>query len=127
MIQSLRLPFYLGLGGPISTGQQWLSWIHVDDLALILWYAIENDNVKGVLNGTAPLPVRSRHFTQAYASALYRPHLVPMPAFIPNMVFGSEAAKVMLEGQRVLPERTMQLGYKFTFPDIESACKQLAS
>lgn len=127
MIQNIRLPFYLGGGGPIGSGQQWLSWIHIDDMAGILWHAIENEHVTGVLNGTAPLPVHSKHFTKAFASALRRPHLVPLPSFVVQTVFGSEAATVMLDGQYVLPKRTMESGYSFKFPDVESACKNLAS
>ncbi|KAH9515519.1 hypothetical protein Btru_011326 [Bulinus truncatus] len=127
VIQNIKMPFYLGLGGPIGSGKQWFSWIHVEDMAGIIVYAIENDHVKGILNGTSPNPVRSEEFTKAYASALCRPHLVPLPSFAANAMFGKEGGAVLLEGQKVLPKRTLELGYQFKYPSIESACKQLVS
>lgn len=127
MVENIKLPFYLGLGGPIGSGKQWLPWVHVDDVAGIVMYAVENDHVTGVLNVTAPSYVTSREFTKAYASALFRPHLIPMPGFVAQTVFGSEAASVMLEGQKVLPKRTLEMSYKFRYPDMKSACKELTS
>uniref|UniRef100_A0A0B6ZIY9 DUF1731 domain-containing protein n=1 Tax=Arion vulgaris TaxID=1028688 RepID=A0A0B6ZIY9_9EUPU len=127
MVANIKTPFSLGLGGPIGSGKQWLSWIHVEDLVGIIMHAVETEHCKGVLNATAPKPVTSGTFTKAYASALHRPHLFPMPAFVANAMFGSEAAEVMLDGQKVLPKRTLEMGYQFKYPDIESACKNLVS
>ncbi|XP_005109612.1 epimerase family protein SDR39U1 [Aplysia californica] len=127
MVQNLKTPFYLGAGGPIGSGKQWLPWIHVDDMVGIILFSVENDNVKGVLNGTAPGVVASGEFTKSFASAMWRPHLFPMPAFVVNNMFGSEAGIVMLEGQKVTPKRALELGYKFKYPDVTSACKELVS
>jgi len=125
MVQNLKLPFYLGGGGPIGSGKQWLPWIHVEDIAGIIMFCVENDNVEGVLNGTAPGVASSEEFTKSFASAMCRPHFVPFPAFACNLMFGAEGASIMLEGQQVLPKKTLDLGYTFKYPDILSACKEL--
>ena len=125
MVQNLKLPFYLGGGGPIGSGKQWLPWIHVEDIAGIIMFCVENDNVEGVLNGTAPGVASSEEFTKSFASAMCRPHFVPFPAFACNLMFGAEGASIMLEGQKVLPKKTLDLGYTFKYPDILSACKEL--
>ncbi|CAL1539997.1 unnamed protein product [Lymnaea stagnalis] len=127
VIQNIKTPFSLGLGGPIGSGKQWFPWIHVEDMAGIILHAVENDRVSGILNGTAPNPVRSGEFTKAYASALFRPHLIPLPSFAVNAMFGQEGGTILLEGQKVLPKRTLEAGYKFKYPTIELACKQVAS
>uniref|UniRef100_A0A2C9JMW9 DUF1731 domain-containing protein n=1 Tax=Biomphalaria glabrata TaxID=6526 RepID=A0A2C9JMW9_BIOGL len=127
VIQNMKMQFYLGLGGPIGSGKQWFSWIHIEDMAGIILYAIENDKVTGILNGTAPNPVRSEEFTKAYASALWRPHLIPLPSFVLNAVFGTEAGTILMEGQKVLPKRTLEFGYKFKYPTISEACRLLTS
>ena len=123
MIQQLYYPFYFGLGGTIGfNGSQWLPWIHVTDLAGIFFHAITNDNVSGVLNGTAE-SATNYDFTKAFAGALCRPAIFPTPGFVMNLVFGSERAKVILEGQNVKPIRTLESGYKYVYFDLKSACK----
>jgi NAD dependent epimerase/dehydratase family enzyme len=88
----LYYPFYFGLGGTIGfNGSQWLPWIHVTDLAGIFFHAITNDNVSGVLNGTAE-SATNYDFTKAFAGALCRPAIFPTPGFVMNLVFGSERA-----------------------------------
>lgn len=111
----------------MGSGKQWFPWIHVEDLAGIVLHAVENEQVTGVLNGTSPNPVLSQEFTKAYASALHRPHLFPLPSLVVNAVFGAEAGPVLLDGQKVLPKRTLESGYKFQYPTVQAACKQLAS
>ena len=127
MIQNIKVPFYLGGGGPIGDGKQWLPWIHVDDVAGLIWHSIENSSVDGVLNGTSPGVVTSGEFTQKYASAMRRPHLIPFPSFAVNLMFGQEAGALMLKGQNVYPRRSIRSGYNFKYADIESACKELVS
>ena len=127
VVEDIRLPFSLGLGGPIGSGNQWFPWVHVEDIAGIVQHAIETDTVTGVLNGTAPGPVKSSEFTKAFASALCRPHIFPLPEFAVKTVFGSEEANMLLDGQKVLPKRTQDSGYVFKYPDIQSACKQVVS
>ncbi|KAL8605936.1 hypothetical protein ACOMHN_024760 [Nucella lapillus] len=127
MIQQIYLPFFMGLGGPISSGEQWFPWIHVSDIAGLVFHAIRNDNVSGILNGVAPQSATNAEFTKAFASAMCRPAFFPVPGFVMNWVFGHERGKVILEGQKVIPKRTLESGYKFSYPDLASACKNLSS
>lgn len=110
--------FKAGLGGIIGNGRQWSSWIHIDDVVGI--YLLALDRAEGALNATAPEPVRNIDFTWALASALHRPAFLPVPAFALHAIFG-EGASVLTTGQRVLPERTLSLGYEFHYPQIAAA------
>ena len=113
------LPLYrAGLGGPIATGSQWYSWIHIDDQVGIYLAAI--DGAAGVLNATAPEPVTNRDFTRALGEAVRRPTLLPTPGFAIGLALG-EGAMVVTRGQRVLPERTLATGYRFRYPSIDAA------
>ena len=118
----LLWPFRLGLGGKIASGRQWCSWIHVDDLIGI--YLMALDGAQGTLNATAPNPVRNEEFAAALGAALNRPTPFPVPAFAVRALLG-EGSTVLLEGQRVLPERTQRLGYAFRFPALEPALAQI--
>jgi uncharacterized protein len=114
--------FRTGLGGPVASGAQWNSWIHLDDVIGIYLLAI--DGYRGVLNATAPNPVTNRDFTRALAAAVHRPALFPAPEFALKLVFG-EGAYIVSEGQCVVPEATLAAGYRFRFPDIDEACADL--
>ena len=114
--------FRTGLGGPVASGAQCYSWIHLDDVIGIYLLAI--DGYRGVLNATAPNPVTNRDFTRALAAAVRRPALFPAPEFALKLVFG-EGAYIVSEGQRVVPEATLAAGYRFRFPDIDGACADL--
>ncbi|KAK3086633.1 hypothetical protein FSP39_021228 [Pinctada imbricata] len=126
MIQQTYLPFFLGLGGPIGSGKQWFPWIHVEDLAGIFVHALTNENVSGILNGVAPEPVTNAGFAKAFGKALHRPAFIPLPSFVMQGVYGSTRSKMILQGQQVYPKRTLESGYQYLYPDIESACNQLA-
>jgi uncharacterized protein (TIGR01777 family) len=110
--------FKLGGGGVVGDGKQWYSWIHIDDVIGIYQHAI--DGADGIFNATAPKPVTNEEFTQALSRAVHRPAVIPVPAFALKMLLG-EGAVVALEGQRVLPKRTVQTGYTFRHVDIDSA------
>jgi uncharacterized protein (TIGR01777 family) len=112
--------FKLGGGGPIGSGKQWYSWIHIDDQVGIYTRAI--DDLEGILNATAPAPVTNAAFTAALAAALHRPAFLPTPVFALRLLFG-EGALMLTEGQRVLPARTESLGYVFTYPEIGAAMR----
>ncbi len=114
--------FKLGGGGHVAGGNQWYSWIHIDDIVGIYLAAI--DRVGGVLNATAPHPLRNRDFTAALAHAVNRPAFFPIPEFTMNLVFG-EGAIIVTRGQRVLPERTSAQGYTFLYPEIDRAFAQI--
>lgn len=126
MIKQLYIPFFFGLGGPVGSGKQYMPWIHLADLCHLLLYAIENSNVSGILNGVAPQVITNGDFTKAFANALHRPAFLPLPEFAVNTIFGKERAKIMTEGQEVLPKRVLQYGFKHTYPDITSAAKDVS-
>ena len=124
VVNQMMLPFWLGLGGRISTGKQWFPWIHVDDVAGIINHAIENDHVTGVLNGTAPHYITNGEFTKAFARKLSRPAIFPVPEFALSLLYGPERAQTLTTGAKVIPKRTIESGYKYLYPDIESACQE---
>lgn len=125
MLGELLTPFKLGLGGPLAGGGQYVSWIHADDEVGILLWALDNEQVSGVVNATAPEPVTNREFSRALGKALGRPALVPVPGFVLDLKFGREFGAVLRGGQRVLPKRTLELGYEFRYPKLGEALRSL--
>jgi len=125
ILGELLLPFKLGLGGPLAGGRQWLPWIHLSDEIGVLTWALDNDSVSGVVNGTAPNPVTNKEWSKALGRALGRPAVLPIPGLAVEVKFGREFGKVAQGGQRVLPKRTEELGYAFKFPAIDGALRDL--
>lgn len=119
-LRQLLTPFKLGVGGPVGSGKQWMSWIHHEDLTGILLLALDNGNAAGPLNGTAPEPVPNKAFGKALGRALHRPAFLPTPGFALRLALG-EVADVVTKGQRVLPKKALALGYTFRFPTIDQA------
>jgi uncharacterized protein (TIGR01777 family) len=124
-LERLLLPFKFFVGGPILPGTQWMSWIHLADHIGILMRALEDDNVRGPINATAPEPMRNRDFTAAVGRALNRPAVVPVPGFALQMMFGELADALLLNGQRVIPARMQSLGYQFQFPQLDGALRDV--
>ena len=121
LLKQLLLPFKLGVGGPIAGGDQYMAWIHLDDeVGLTLW-ALDNQNVDGVINATAPNPVTNREFSKALGRALHRPAVFPVPKLAVAAMRGGELADVVAGGARVIPRRAQDLGYRFRHPDIDEA------
>jgi uncharacterized protein (TIGR01777 family) len=118
-------PFKAFLGGPIGGGAQFLSWIHREDLVALYAFALENHQVLGPLNGTAPNPVTMKDFATALGRALHRPSLLPVPAPVVRLLFG-EMATVVLDGQRVVPTKAEALGFRFRFTQVEAALREIA-
>jgi uncharacterized protein (TIGR01777 family) len=116
-------PFKAGFGGPLGSGQQWMSWIHLDDLAGLIRYAVERP-IEGPVNATAPGPVRNSEFTKTLASTLRRPAFFPVPAFALKLLFG-EMSELLLASQRVLPGAAESAGYQFQYRDLSAALKNL--
>jgi len=117
--------FQKGLGSPLGSGNQWVSWIHERDLVDIYLFLMATNNLSGPINCTAPEPVRNRDLTQALGKAMGRPTLLPaVPGFVVKMVKG-EFGSVLLEGQRVFPKKLLTYGFRFQFSDIEAALKDL--
>lgn len=114
--------FRLGAGGVVASGKQWYSWIHIADEVGIYLHALDGQD--GVLDATAPEPVRNAEFTRALGAAVHRPTLFPTPAFAVDLVLG-EGAVVVTQGQRVLPARTLATGYRFRYATLEPALRAL--
>ncbi len=119
-LEKMLAPFKLGLGGAIGNGQQWYSWIHLDDLIGI--YLLALDGADGAINAAAPEPVTNREFTRLLGVALHRPTILPTPACVLRAMFG-EGADVLIFGQRVEPARALELGYRFRYPLYEDALR----
>jgi uncharacterized protein (TIGR01777 family) len=113
------------LGSPLGRGEQWFSWIHEEDLASIYSYLIAEKNISGPINCTAPNPVRNMDLTTALAQALGKPTFMPaVPGFMLRLIMG-EFGSVLLEGQKVLPNRLLDAGFRFKFPKIKGALQDL--
>ncbi len=112
--------FRAGFGGPIGSGQQWMSWIHRSDLCALIQRSLEDASWTGVINGVAPQPVSMNDFARELGRSLGRPSLLPVPGPILQVLLG-DGAKVVLEGQQVKSERLDSLGFSFRYPDLSSA------
>jgi len=120
-LPQMMRPFEFGVGGKISTGKQWLSWITLDDAVPILRLALENANITGPLNVVSPQPVTNADFTKLLAAALRRPALFPAPAFALRLLLGEMADALLLSSQRVLPAQLQKLNHQFLHPDLAPA------
>ena len=116
--------FKLGLGGPLGDGPQWMSWIHLDDLAQLALFAIENLDLRGPLNASAPWPARNADFTNALAHTLRRPAFFHVPAFLLRAALG-DFSHELLDSKRVLPAAALDHGFRFQFPDLAPALANL--
>jgi len=120
-------PFHLFAGGPIGSGRQVWSWIHVQDWVSMVTWALTTPTVSGPLNLTAPEPVTNREFARTLGRVLHRPALMPAPAFALRLLLGEMADPLMLTGQRALPARAEAHGFQFAFPRLEDALRNLYS
>ncbi|CAM8899280.1 unnamed protein product [Rhodiola kirilowii] len=112
--------FMMFAGGPLGSGEQWFSWIHVDDIVNLIYEAIRNPSYEGVINGTSPNPVRLGEMCDHLGKVMGRPSWLPVPDFALKAVLG-EGASVVLEGQKVIPARAKELGFKFKYPYVRDA------
>ncbi len=123
----LRLPFRLFVGGPVASGTQYLSWIHLDDwLALVTW-ALNTPAVSGAVNASSPMPVTNAEFSEAFARALKRPSWFRVPAFALRMVYGEMAGAMLIRGQRAIPKRTQELGFRFEYRTLAEAMQAVVA
>jgi uncharacterized protein (TIGR01777 family) len=116
--------FRKGLGAKLGSGEQWMSWIHVDDLVNLIIFAIDHPELHGPVNATAPNPVTNAVFTRTLGHVLRRPALFTVPAAVLYLLFG-EMAQVMLTGQRALPLAAQHAGFRFEYPELQQALEQL--
>ncbi|HKM80198.1 MAG TPA: TIGR01777 family oxidoreductase [Candidatus Acidoferrum sp.] len=114
-------PFLWGAGGKIGSGEQWMSWVTLQDVVAILRFASENGAVRGPVNVVSPQPVRNSEFTRVLAETLHRPTLFPAPAFALRLLLGEMAEELLLSSQRAMPAALEKLGYRFLHPDLATA------
>lgn len=124
-LKKMLPPFKLGLGGKIGSGAQYMSWIHLDDMVTLIDFLLHNDQISGAVNATAPKPVTNAVFSAALAKRLKRPALLPMPAPLLKLLFG-EMSDILLYGQRVIPKKLLDAGFRFRYPNLQQALAALA-
>ncbi|MFD2642405.1 TIGR01777 family oxidoreductase [Pseudomonas japonica] len=124
-LSRLRLPFKLGLGGPLGDGRQWMPWIHIDDEIALIDFLLQRDDASGPYNACAPEPVRNREFARRLGRALHRPAFLPLPAPLLKVGLG-ELSTLLLGGQRARPVRALAAGFTFRFNDVQSALDDLS-
>lgn len=120
----MLMPFQLFAGGPLGSGRQWFSWIHRDDLVNLIIFSWRQIEIEGTYNATAPHPVRMKEFCQNLGKVLQRPSWLPVPSFALEMLLG-DAAKVVLEGQQVLPKRTLATRFEYQYPTVKPALEEI--
>ncbi len=113
-------PFRLGLGGPIGHGRQWMSWIDLEDQLNAIDYLLRHQTLSGPFNLTAPLPVTNREFSKTLGKLLQRPAVLPVPALVLRLMLG-EGAELLVEGQRVVPEKLLGAGFEFRYPQLQDS------
>ena len=118
-------PFRMGAGGRIGSGNQWMSWITLDDLVSVIQHAVATDSLRGAVNAVAPSPVTNLDFTRALGQALHRPTLFPMPAFMVRLIFGEMGEALLLGSQRVDCAKLLASGFKFRHPELKPALQAL--
>jgi len=118
--------FKLGLGGPVASGEQCFSWVHIDDLIAVFKWALTHPEITGALNVSAPQPLKQKDFARVLAKTLHRPYGLPMPEFMLKLLFG-EGAQVLTHSSCVLPKRLQDSGFVFQYPDAESALTHIFS
>lgn len=124
MLSMLKLPFRVGLGSVMGKGNQYMSWIHIDDMVGAIIYLLENKEARGSFNFTAPNPVTNKRFSNVLSASLHRPRLFRIPEFILKIVMG-ESATMVIDGQRAIPRHLIDLHYPFKYEKIEDALKEL--
>lgn len=124
MLPVVALPFRWGLGSVLGKGNQYISWIHVQDMVNAIIYLLDMPEAKGIFNLSAPNPVTNKRFSNVLSTTLYRPRLLRMPAFIMKMLMG-EAATMIVDGQRVVPNHLLDLHYRFTYEHLDEALAAL--
>jgi uncharacterized protein len=117
-------PYHFFLGGRVGDGSQWISWIHIDDVVCVLERCITDERIAGPVNLTAPQPVRMDEFGRTIAKIMRRPHWLPVPESFLRLLLG-EMSEIVLEGQKVLPEKLRTLGYSFQHDSLEKAVRHL--
>lgn len=120
----IAMPYKLYAGGPVGSGEQWLSWIHVEDVARAILFAIEHHNIEGAINLTAPHPKKMTDFGRTIAKVLHKPHWLPAPSLLMKIALGKKS-DLVLKGQQVYPNVLLENGFTFTYPTLDVALKNI--
>ncbi|MGD6801009.1 TIGR01777 family oxidoreductase [Rossellomorea vietnamensis] len=123
-LPKMALPYKLFAGGTVGSGKQWMSWIHIGDIAKAIRFVIENKAIEGPVNLTAPTPVTMKELGKTLGDVLNRPHWIPAPGFAIKAALG-EMSTLILEGQKVIPEVLHENGYTFQYPNIKEALQEI--
>lgn len=123
-LPKMLIPYRMFVGGPLGSGDQWYSWVHIDDVVGLIIHSLKNDAVEGPLNVTAPNPTKMNEFGKAIAKEIKRPHWFPTPGFLLRWILG-EMSILVLEGQKVLPSKALETNYQFRYPTIREALQNL--
>jgi len=122
-LKKMMTPFKLGLGGTIGSGKQWMSWIDIEDLCRIYDFVI-NSKIEGAVNAVSPNPIRNKEFTRTLGRILFRPTILPLPAFVVRTIFGEMGEELLLSSTRVKPDKLLNAGFSYQFPLLESSLKK---
>lgn len=123
-LPSMLLPYKMHIGGTIGSGKQWLSWVHVEDVARAIYFAITNENIKGPFNVVAPHAARMKDFGKTIAMIMGRSHWMPVPSMVMRLALG-EQSMLVLEGQHVLPSVLEKQHFTFNYPHLKEALQDL--
>ena len=126
-LAKLLPPFHLGLGGPIGSGRQWMSWIALDDQVRAMEHALFTDSMQGPVNLSAPNPVTNAEFVTTLGRVLGRPAVLPLPAFAVELLYGEMARATILAGQRAVPAALVSAGFAFRWPTLEEALRSITA
>ncbi|MHA1570053.1 MAG: DUF1731 domain-containing protein, partial [Alphaproteobacteria bacterium] len=120
-LPKMMLPYKLFIGGPVGNGGQWTPWIHLADEIGAILFLLDRDDLEGPFNLVAPQQVKQKEFARALGKALGRPSFMPTPAFMLKLVFGEMAEELLLSGQRAVPRKLLNAGFKFQYTDLQKA------
>jgi uncharacterized protein (TIGR01777 family) len=126
-LAKMLTPFRLGMGGRIGSGEQWMSWIALDDAVGCIDHALSNDRLHGPVNAVAPNPIKNREFTRTLGKILRRPTLFPLPGYVAHLAFGEMADELLLASTRVIPKALLDCNHVFRYRDLESALRHVLS
>jgi hypothetical protein len=125
VVSRLVTPFRFFAGGHPGSGKQWVSWIHLEDVIGVIRMLIEDESCKGTFNLTAPEPVLSKKFYGTFGKTMHRPSVFPMPPFMLRLMLGEIADELLLTSNRVIPQRLLEAGYKYRFPNLSEALRNI--
>ncbi len=119
-IPLMKTAFQLGLGGKLGSGRQWMPWIHIADIAALFMHALETKSIRGPVNGASPNPIRNVEFTKVMGELFKRPTFLAVPEFALRILPANQAS-LILDSQRIIPEKALESGFRFRFPDLRIA------